>query len=92
MERVIEPTNKKANSCAPQHPNVNFLTDLCDSNLGQQGGLDMGSMDFLGRVLITILAKAMKQTHDDFPVVCCERFCSHRRGKGEIIQQTNFDL
>ena len=65
--------------------NVNFLTDLCNSSLGQQGRLDMGSMDFLGRVLITILAKAMKRTHDDFPVVCC-------RDTGKVIRQTYLDL
>ena len=45
--KSAEPTNKEANSCVPQHPHINFLSDFCDPNLGQQSGLDMRSMDFL---------------------------------------------
>lgn len=34
--KEMEPTNKEANPCVPQYPHINFLTDFCDPNLGQQ--------------------------------------------------------
>ena len=48
--KATEPTNKEANSCTPQHPYINFLSDFCDPNLGQQSRLDMRSMDFLHKI------------------------------------------
>ena len=75
--KAIELTDKEANSCTSQYPYINFLTDLCHSNLGQESRFDMGSMNFLDQKVISRPVEPIKQTHDNFPVICGERFRSH---------------
>lgn len=52
----------------------------------------MRSMQFLENECRVCQWEQIRQTHDNLPVVCSERFCAHRRGKRQIMQQTDLDL